>query len=123
LQGTIEFRRRDTPFAFHRGRRYRQNLRDFFHRHAADALAMELLRSLEYYESHFSRPAVESLYIAPVAVADKALHAYLGQTLGVKVQDLDLNRLLDAAEPLSNEQQARSLLAVGAALRHERATL
>lgn len=92
-------------------------------RRIADALAMELLRSLEYYESHFSRPAVESLYIAPVGAAEPALHAHLGQALGVDVQNLDLNRLLDVAEPLSAEQQGRSLLAIGAALRHERATL
>ena len=93
-----------------------------FHR-VADALAMELLRSLEYYESHFSRPAVESLYIAPLGVAEPALRGYLGQALNVKVQDLDLNALLDTAQPLSAEEQARALLAVGAALRHERATL
>ena len=92
-------------------------------RRVGDALAMELLRSLEYYESHFSRPAVESLYIAPVGAAGSALRGYLGQALNVQVQDLDLNKLLDTAEPLSNEQQSRALLAVGAALRHERATL
>ena len=92
-------------------------------RRVGDALAMELLRSLEYYESHFSRPAVESLYVAPVGAAGSALRGYLGQALNVQVQDLDLNKLLDTAEPLSNEQQARALLAIGAALRHERATL
>lgn len=92
-------------------------------RRIADGLAMELLRSLEYYEAHFSRPAVEALYIAPVGAANAALHGHLAQALGVQVQELDLNRLLDSAEPLSPEQQARSLLAIGAALRHERATL
>lgn len=92
-------------------------------RRVADALAMELLRSLEYYESHFSRPGVESLYVAPVGATDAALNAHLSQAIGVSVQGLDLNRLLDTAEPLSPEQQARSLLAIGAALRHERATL
>lgn len=97
------------------------NSEDF--RRVADALAMELLRSLEYYESHFSRPSVESLYIAPLGAAETALHAHLGHALNVTVQDLDLNRLLDAVEPLSAEQQARGLLAIGAALRHERATL
>jgi MSHA biogenesis protein MshI len=92
-------------------------------RRIADALAMELLRSLEYYETHFSRPAVDSLYIAPVGVAEATLHSYLGQALGVQVQSLDLNQLIETGEPLSPEQQARSLLAIGAALRYERATL
>ena len=92
-------------------------------RRVADALAMELLRSLEYYESHFSRPAVESLYVAPLGAADAALVSHLSQAIGVEVQNLDLNRLLETAEPLSEEQQARGLLAIGAALRHERTTL
>jgi DNA-binding MarR family transcriptional regulator len=92
-------------------------------RRVADALAMELLRSLEYYESHFSRPGVESLYVAPIGATDAALNSHLSQAIGVSVQGLDLNRLLDTAEPLSPEQQARSLLAIGAALRYERATL
>jgi MSHA biogenesis protein MshI len=92
-------------------------------RRVADALAMELLRSLEYYESHFSRPAVESLFIAPLAVADPALYPHLSQALGIEVQGLDLTRLLDFPNGLSPEQQGRSLLAIGAALRQERATL
>ncbi len=92
-------------------------------RRVGDALAMELLRSLEYYESHFSRPAVESLFVAPVGAAESALRSHLSQAIGVEVQNLDLNRLLETAEPLSEEQQARSLLAIGAALRYERATL
>ena len=92
-------------------------------RRVADALAMELLRSLEYYESHFSRPAVETLYIAPLDAAEQPLIAHLAQAIGTEVQNLDLNALVDAAEPLTPEQQARSLLAIGAALRYERTTL
>ena len=92
-------------------------------RRVADALAMELLRSLEYYESHFSRPAVESLYIAPYGAADAQLFPYLAQAIGANVRALDLNELLDVPGGLSAEMQARSLLAIGAALRQERATL
>jgi MSHA biogenesis protein MshI len=92
-------------------------------RRVADALAMELLRSLEYYESHFSRPAVESLYIAPLTAAEATLYPYLSQAIGVEVQGLDLTQLLDIPGGMTSEQQARSLLAIGAALRQERATL
>jgi len=92
-------------------------------RRVADTLALELLRSLEYYEAHFSRPGVESLYVAPVGAAEAPLRAYLSQAIGVDVQSLDLNRLLETQEPLTAEQQARGLLAIGAALRYERATL
>lgn len=92
-------------------------------RRVADALAMELLRSLEYYESHFSRPAVDTLYVAPLSAAEPQLYPYLSQAIGAKVQGLDLNELLDIPGGMTAEMQARSLLAVGAALRQERATL
>jgi MSHA biogenesis protein MshI len=92
-------------------------------RRVADALAMELLRSLEYYETHFSRPAIESLYIAPVGATDAALQAHLHRAIGVDVKPLDLNQLLDAAGTLTPDVQGRALLAIGGALRQERATL
>ncbi|HUR40517.1 MAG TPA: hypothetical protein VM240_05045 [Verrucomicrobiae bacterium] len=92
-------------------------------RRVADALAMELLRSLEYYESHFARPAVDSLYIAPVGAGERTLFPYLSQAIGVQVRPLDLNPLLETPGGLTPELQARCLLAIGAALRQERATL
>ena len=92
-------------------------------RRVADPLTMELLRSLEYYESHFARPGVEALYLAPIGAADATLRAHLGAALGVEALGLDLNELLDVSERLTPDVQARSLLAIGAALRQERATL
>ena len=92
-------------------------------RRAADGLALEMLRSLEYYETHFSRPAVEALYLAPVAATGPKLHRYLTQAIGVKAQALDLGMLLDTPAQFTAELQARCLLAIGAALRQERPTL
>jgi MSHA biogenesis protein MshI len=93
-------------------------------RRVADALAMEILRSLEYYETHFSRPAVNAVYIAPLGATEDALRTYLGSAVGVEVHALDLNRLLDVpGGGLAPEAQARALLAIGGALRQERATL
>lgn len=92
-------------------------------RRGASAMALELLRSLEYYETHFARPPVEALYFAPVGVAGAALQRHLGKSLGVNVQDLDLNRLLEVSEGMNPEQQARCLMAIGAALRQDRAQL
>lgn len=89
----------------------------------AHGLAMELLRSLEYYETHFSRPPVESLYLAPLGATAPALQGYLAEAINLRVQPLDLNRLLDVPRGLSAEMQVRALLSIGAALRQERATL
>ena len=92
-------------------------------RRTADALSMELLRSLEYYETHFARPAVETLYLAPFGVAEPALFKHLAQAVGVEVEALDLNKLLDIPGGMAPDMQARSLLAIGAALRLERVAL
>lgn len=92
-------------------------------RRGASAIALELLRSLEYYEAHFARPPVESLYIAPMGALGVALQRHLSKALGVKVEDLDLSRLLDGAGGMTVEQQSRCLMAVGAALRQDRTTL
>ncbi len=92
-------------------------------RRGAGAIALELLRSLEYYETHFARPPVETLYIAPVGVSGPALHRHLGRSLGVNVQDLNLKDLLEFSGEMTAEHQARSLMAVGAALRQDRTTL
>lgn len=92
-------------------------------RRVADALALELMRSLEYYESHFTRPPVDTLYVAPLGTAESTLYRYLAQAIGVKVEGLDLNQWLDVPGGLAADAQGRSLLAIGAALRQERATL
>ena len=92
-------------------------------RRTADALAMELLRSLEYYETHFSRPAVETLYVAPFGLVEPALLKHLSQAVGVSAEALDLNKLLDIPGGMAPDMQARSLLAIGAALRQERVAL
>ena len=92
-------------------------------RRTGDALAMEILRSLEYYETHFSRPAVETLYIAPFGLVEPALFKHLSQAVGVTAEALDLNTLLDIPGGMSPEMQSRSLLAIGAALRQERVAL
>lgn len=92
-------------------------------RRGAGAISLELLRSLEYYETHFARPPVETLYIAPIGVSGPALHRHLSRALGVNVQDLNLKDLLEFSGEMTFEQQARSLIAIGAALRQERTTL
>lgn len=92
-------------------------------RRGAGAIALELMRSLEYYETHFARPPIDSLYIAPAGALGEPLKRHLAKSLGVKVKDLDLTELLDVPGGMTVEMQARSLMAIGAALRQDRTTL
>ena len=82
-----------------------------------DAIVIEVQRSLDYYESHFSQPPVQAVVVAPLATEIPGMVDYLGAQLGVNVRSLDVNELLDTAEPLDQQTQFQCLTAIGAALR------
>jgi len=90
---------------------------------AMDSIVLEVQRSLDYYESHFSQPPIKSLVIAPLAREVEGLVSYLAANLGVQVRMLDLNDVLVSPEPLDFALQARCLAAIGAALRREETVL
>lgn len=86
---------------------------------ALDSVVLEVQRSLDYCESHFSLPPVSGLVLAPMEIEIPPLMSYLASNLGVPVRVLDLNAIVDSATHLDDTLQSRCLLAIGAALRHE----
>ena len=82
-----------------------------------DAIVLEVQRSLDYYESHFAKPAINSLVIAPLPYEIPGMVKYLAGALGLQVRLLDLNAVLDTQTPISEETQANCFFAIGAALR------
>lgn len=88
-----------------------------------ETIALELQRSLDYYDSHFKQPPVGSIALMPMAVELPFVAEHLESSLGVNVQQVDLNELLESEAPMEKPLQARCLLALGAALRHEEVAL
>jgi MSHA biogenesis protein MshI len=86
-------------------------------------IVLEIQRSLDYYESHFSLPPVSGLVVAPMEENISGMMGYLGSNLGVPVRLLDLNAIMECNETLSDQRQAQCLLAIGAALREEKRAL
>ena len=84
---------------------------------ALDAIVLEVQRSLDYYESHFAKPAINSLVIAPLPYEIPGMVKYLAGALGLQVRLLDLNAVLDTQTPISEETQAKCFFAIGTALR------
>lgn len=82
-----------------------------------DAIVLEVQRSLDYYESHFAKPSIKSLVIAPLPYEIPGMINYLVSALGLQVRLLDLNEVLDTQNPISEELQANSFFAIAAALR------
>ena len=82
-----------------------------------DAIVLEVQRSLDYYESHFAKPAINSLVIAPLPYEIPGMIKYLASALGLQVRLLDMNAVLDMPTPMSEKQQSDCFYAIGAALR------
>ncbi len=84
-----------------------------------DNIALEVQRSLDYYESHYSQPPITNLLFAPLEQELSGAIDHVANSLGLKVKQIDLNDVLRCATPLSRDLQTKCLLAVGAALRDE----
>lgn len=79
-------------------------------------LALEIRRSLDYFESHYEQTAIHALYSCGLGEADRAA---LARDLSVNVHDVGLTDLVDTDVELSEELERLCLPAVGAALRRE----
>lgn len=86
-----------------------------------DNIVIEVQRSLDYYESHFSQPQVSSLVVTPIGKEIPGVMEYISEQLQLPARMLDVNELIDTKEPVSSLEQSRCLLAIGAALRAEEA--
>lgn len=84
-----------------------------------DSIIIEVQRSLDYYESHFSKPQVTGLVISPLSVNIEGVAEYIGTQLEIPARILDINSLIDVQQPIAAEMQANCILAIGAALRRE----
>jgi MSHA biogenesis protein MshI len=83
-----------------------------------DSIVLEVQRSLDYYESNFSQPTPALLALAPLEFPCPELLAALSQNFGNRAKPFPLDTLLTGME-LAEDEQARSFLAIGAALRRE----
>ncbi len=86
---------------------------------ALESVALEIQRSLDYYESHFGKPPIKHLVIAPLAQPIPELLEHIHSSLGLKVRMLDLAEVIEMPEPMDAAMQARAFYAIGAALRSE----
>ena len=89
---------------------------EFTMRELIGGIALELQRSLDYYESHYDCRPVTQVVLGPGADLD-ALPRGLAEDLGVSVESIDFQDLFSLETEVSPAVQGSCLLAVGAALR------
>ena len=84
------------------------------------SLALELQRSLDYYESHFDRPAITEVVVVSGDARANQLLTGLGTATGHSVKLLEVAELFDITDGVEPDTRWPGLLALGAALRSER---
>ena len=82
-----------------------------------NGIVLEVQRSLDYYESHFAKPSINSLVLAPLPFEIPGVVKHLASALGLQVRMLDLNAVIDMKSPMSQEMQSNCFFAIGAALK------
>ena len=88
-----------------------------------DRLALELQRSMDYYDRHFQQAPIAAITLCPVPVPIPQFAEQLEQQVGVPVHKLQLGDIVELRETVDDERLAHCLLAIGAALRTEPAQL
>ncbi len=88
---------------------------------ALESIVLEVQRSLDYFESHFTLPPITRLAVGARIREMPGLADALATQLGLQVVEIDFNRLLETETPLDGSLQARCHLAIGLALRDEAA--
>lgn len=88
-----------------------------------DTIVIEVQRSMDYYESHFSQAQVSSLVMTPIGKEIPGATEYLSEQLQIPARMLDVNELIDVPEKIPSFVQSRCLLAIGSALRQEAVAL
>ncbi len=88
---------------------------------ALDSIVLEVQRSLDYYESHFTLPPIQRLAAGGRFREMPGLAEALENQLGLTIHEIDFNSLLASDSPLDASLQARCHQAIGLALRDEAA--
>lgn len=88
-----------------------------------ERLALEIQRSLDYYEHHFHQPPIRHLDILPLPVPAIGLIDALQDSLGLATRVIALRDILETRVSPDNKMVTQSILAVGAALRRNSRSL
>jgi MSHA biogenesis protein MshI len=84
-----------------------------------DRLALELQRSMDYYDRHFQQAPITSITLCPLPDPVPQLAERLQQQVGIPAREFSLQDIVESEKPVAAEQFAKCILAIGAALRTE----
>jgi MSHA biogenesis protein MshI len=82
-------------------------------------LALELQRSMDYYDRHFRQVPINSITLCPMPQPVAQLEEQLTRLTGISVSELELRYVIDSQVAVGPMQFSRCLPAIGAALRSD----
>ena len=85
----------------------------------SNRLALEIQRSLDYYEQHFQQAAIQNVAIIPPPTNLDGFDTALQQALGLTIRTLSLDDVVNSDLEQEQSSAAICMLAVGCALRTE----
>ena len=88
-----------------------------------ERLALELQRSMDYYDRHFQQATISSIALCPPPETLPQLADHLEQQTGIRVREVRLEDIVEAHEAIDAELFSKCVLAIGTALRTEPAQL
>ena len=88
-----------------------------------DQIALEVQRSLDYYDSHFDQPPVAALSILPGFATHQGLLDSMSERLNLEVQGYRAEDVVASEVEIPDQHLAEFLIALGGALRHEEVSL
>jgi MSHA biogenesis protein MshI len=116
FKGSTLYLARTVQFTQHRGPSASTGVPD------VDAIALELQRSTDYFESHYEQSPISHLIIAPHNDHADMLARELAEQTSMRIQTIDLARALTVV-PEVNIASRSTLLAIGAAMRDDQIKL
>lgn len=86
-----------------------------------DRLALEIQRSLDYYESQMGQQPISQIVLAPRANDSKEMAESLNSVMSVNVKVLDLADNMEISANIDSALQHSCMMAIGGALRNDTA--
>ena len=86
-------------------------------------LALEIQRSMDYYEHSYHQPHIRAMAILPIPAALYGFSDALQQTLGIDTRVLTMSDIVECNAEPDEHATAHCILAVGCALRNEEKAL
>lgn len=84
-----------------------------------DSLTIEIQRSLDFYERHFSQSAIAGIVLTPVPGLTMEVCAYLQAQLGVPTRWLDIAKEADVVGEVDGQKLLNCTAVIGASLRED----